>query len=129
MTNKASLLAQAIQCLSSTVMAMMFLKSPYIDDSVAVMYTAKGYAVAKRIIDCCLSSFGSKDICGEFRSSVSQDSSQSISFPRYVATSLKVLYFAGAGVVPKGKSGQRKSSLSTIDMHVYAVVAFACIRR
>ena len=51
--------------------------------------------------------------------------SLSILFPRSIAAFLKVVYSSGAGVVPKGNHRQRKSSLSTIDMQVYPVVAFA----
>ena len=129
MTNRAVLFARSIQCLSSTVMVMMSFMKPSIDASVAVISTAKGSAVARRLSDFCFSSFGSKDWCGEFRSSVSQDSSRSRSFPRSIAASLTVVYSAGAGVVPKGNLKQRKASSSTIEIHVNAVVAFACIRR
>ena len=88
MTNRAALFARYIQCLSLTVMGMMSSMNPYIDASVAVMYTSKGSSVARCLVDCCLSSCGSKDWCGEFRSSVSQDSSRSRSFPTSIAASL-----------------------------------------
>ena len=73
MTNRAALFEQSIQCSSSTVMGMMLSMNPSINSSVAVMYTAKGSAVAIRIVDCCLSSCFSKYLCGKFRASVSQD--------------------------------------------------------
>ena len=44
MTNRATLLACSIQCLSSTVMVMMSQMNPYIDASVAVMSTDRGSA-------------------------------------------------------------------------------------
>ena len=69
------------------------------------------------------------DQCGNFRSSVSQDSSWSISLPRSISASLTVLYSSGAGVVTKGNSRQIKSISSNIAMPVYEVVVFACIRR
>ena len=43
-------------------------------------------------------------------------------------SSLTVVYSAGAVVVPKSNLRQRKAILSTILMHVDAVVVFACIR-
>ena len=65
-------------------------------------------------------------MCGEFRSSVSQDSSRSRSFPRSIAASLTVVYSAGTGVVPSGNLKQRKASSLTIAMHVNAVVSSEC---
>ena len=103
--------------------------NPSIDFFVDVMFTAKGYAVAIWLVGCCLYSCGSKDLCGEFRPSVSQYLSRSRSFPRSIAASLTVIYSAGAGVVKKGNRRQRKDSLSTIAMHVNAVGAFAYIWR
>ena len=129
MTNRATLFARSIQCLSSTVMLMMSSMKPSIDASVAVISTAKGSAVTRWLADCCFYSCGSKDRCGEFRSSVSQDSSLSRLLPRSIAASLTVIYFASAGVVPKGNLKQRKAILLTNEMHVDAVVAFACIRQ
>ena len=118
-----------IQCFSSTIMVMMLSMNPYIDASVAVISTDKGYSFSIWLVDCCLSSCGSKDMCGDFRSSVSQDSSRSRSFPRYIAASLTVAYYAGVGVVPKGERRKRKNISSTISMKFDAVVAFLCIRR
>ena len=129
MNNRAALFEQNIQCSSSTVMVMMSSMKPCIDSSVAVISTDKGTAVAIWLAESCFSSYGSKYWCGKFRSSVSQYSSQSRSLPRSIAPSLTVLYYAGAGVVPKVNLKQRKSSSSTIAMHVDTVVAFACIRR
>ena len=128
LTNRAALFARSIQCLSLTVMVMMSSMKPSIHASVAVISTAKGYSVTRWLADWCFSSCGSKDWCGEFSSSVSQDSYRSRSFPRSIAASLIVVYSTGVGVVPKGNLKQRKSSSSTIEMHVDAVVAFACIR-
>ena len=102
MTNRAALFARSIQCLSSTVMVMMSLMKPSIDTSVAVISTSKGSAVARLLADYCFSSCVNKDRCGEFRSSVSQDSSRSRSLPSSIAASLTVVYSAGAGLVPKG---------------------------
>ena len=100
---------------------------PYIDASVAVISTAKGSSIERWLADCCFYSCGSKDRCGKFRLSVSQDSSCSRSLPRPIAASLTVAYYAGAGVTTKGNLKQKKVSLSNIAMHVDAVVAFACI--
>ena len=97
--------------------------------SVDVIYTAKGFAVARWLADCCFSSYGSKDRCGKFRSSVSQYSSRSRSLPRSNVTSLTAIYSAGAGVVPKGNFKQRKARSSTIAMHGDSVFACACIQR
>ena len=102
MTNRAALFARSTQCLSSTIMVMMSLMNPSIDVSVAVMSTAKGSDVARWLADCCLSSCGSNYQCGKFRSSVSQDSSQSISLPRSISSPLTLVYSACVGVVPKG---------------------------
>ena len=95
----------------------------------AVLYTDKGSDGARWLFECCLYFCGSKDLCGEFRSSVSQDSSRSRSFPRSIAASLTVIYSFVAGVVPKGDRRQRNASSSTIAMHVTAVVIFSCIQR
>ena len=73
MTNRAALFAQYIQCLSSNVMVTMSSMKPSIDASVAMISTAKGSAFARWLADCYFSSGGSKDRCGELRSSVSQD--------------------------------------------------------
>ena len=101
MTNGAALFEQSIQCPSSTVMVMTSSMKPSIDASVAVISTANGSAVSIWLSDCCFSSCWSKDLCGEFRSSVSQGSSRSRSLRRSIAASLTVVYSAGAGVVPK----------------------------
>ena len=103
--------------------------NPSIDASVDLISNAEGSAVEIWISDFCLSSCGIKYRCDEFRSSVSQDSSRSRSFPRHISASLTVVYSAGASVVPKGNLSQRKASSSTIVMHVDAVVSFACIQR
>ena len=110
-------------------MVMISSMKPSIDDSLAVIYTDKGSAVAICLSNCCFSSCGSKDRCGKFRLSVSQDSSRSRSLPRPIAASLTVAYYAGAGVIPKVNLSQRKAFLSTIAIHVRTVVAFACIQR
>ena len=110
-------------------MVMMSSMNPYIDASVAVMYTANGSDFARYLADSCLFSCSSKDRCGEFRSSVSQDLSRSRLLPRSISTSLTVVYSAGTGVVPKGNLRQRKAISSTISIYVNAVVAFACIQR
>ena len=68
-------------------------------------------------------------MCGEFRSYVSKYSSRSRPFPRSIAASLTVIYYAGAGVVPRGNLRHRKAISSTIAMQVDAVAEFACIRR
>ena len=73
MTNRAALFARFIQWSSWTVMVMMSSMKPSIDASVAVISTAKGSAFARWLADCCFSSGGSKDMCGELRSFVSQD--------------------------------------------------------
>ena len=129
MTNRAAPFARSIQCLSSTIMVMNPLMNPSIDSSVSVMSTDKGSAVAIWLSDCCFSSYVSKDWCGEFISSVSQDSSRIRFLPRSIAASLTVLYSTGAGVVKKGNLRQIKASSSTIAIHVDAVVTFVCIRR
>ena len=73
MTNRAALFARSIQWSSSTVMVMMSSKKPSIDASVAMISTAKGSDFARWLADCGFSSVGSKDLCGELRSFVSQD--------------------------------------------------------
>ena len=92
MTNRAALFLQSIQCSSSTVMVMMSLTNPSIDDSVDVMSSDKGPNIAICLADWCLSSCRNKDWCGKFRSSVSQDSFQSRSFTRSIDASLKFVY-------------------------------------
>ena len=129
MTNRAAIFARSIQCSSSAVMVMISLMNPSIDASVDVMSTAKGSSVSRWLAELCFSSCGIKDRCGEFRSSVYQDSYLSRSFPSYISASLTVVYYAGTGVVPMGNLRQRKAGLSNIAMHVDAVVVFACIRR
>ena len=128
MTNRATIFERFIQCSSLTVMVMMSSINPYIYAYVAVMSTDKGYANRIWLVECCLSSCGIKYWCVEFRSSVSQDLSRSRSFTRSIANSLTVVYYADAGVVPKGNRRQRKASSSTITMHIDAIVAFSCIR-
>ena len=127
-TNKASLFAQYIQFLSSTIIVIMSSMNPCIDASVSVMSTDKGSSVAIWIVECCLTSCVSKYMCGEFRSYVSLDSSFSISFPRCIVGSLTVVYSAGTIIVTKFNRRQRKASLSTISLRVNTVVAFACIQ-
>ena len=61
MTNRAELFERSIQCASSTVMVRMSSMNLSIDDYVAVMYTAKGFAVAIWFAECCFTSCGSKD--------------------------------------------------------------------
>ena len=94
-----------------------------------VISTSKESAVARWIYDYCFSSCGSKDWCEKFRSYVSQDSSRSRSLPRSISASLTVVYYAGAGVVPKVNLKKRKASSLDIEMHVDEVATFACIRR
>ena len=127
MTNKTALFAQSIQCSPSTIMVMMLSMNTSIDASVALMSNDKGYAIARWLADCCFSYCESKYWCGEFRSSVSQDSSRSISFPRYISASLTVVYSDGADVVSKGNLRHRKASSSTIAIHLNTVVVFLCI--
>ena len=129
MTNRAALFAWSIQWSSSIVMVMMSSMKSSIDASVAVISTDKWSAFVRWIAHWCFSSVGSKDLCGELRSFVSQDWSWSRSLPRSIAASLMVVYSTGAGVVPKGNLKQRKASSSTIAMHVDAVFACACILR
>ena len=52
MTNRAALFARSIQCSSSTVMVMMLLMNPCIDDHLDVMSTAKGSTVARWLVNC-----------------------------------------------------------------------------
>ena len=125
MTNRAALFARSIQCFSLTVMVMMSSMNPSIDASVARIYTARKCNFSRWFSECCLSSFGSKVLCGELRFSVSQHSSLSRLFPRYISTSLIVVYSDGAGVVPKVNRRQIKAILFTIVMQVDNVVAFA----
>ena len=101
MTNRSALFARSIQCSSSTVMVMMSSMNLSIYASVAVMYTDKGSAVARWLVECCFSSWGSRYRCGEFRSSMSQYLYRSRSFHRSIATSLTVVYSFGANMVPK----------------------------
>ena len=46
-----------------------------------------------------------------------------------ISALLIVVYFAGAGVVPKVNLRQRKSILSTIEIQVELVLYFTYIRR
>ena len=91
-------------------MVIMLLINPSIDTSVSMMSTANGYDVARWLADCCFSSYGIKYRCGDFRSFVSHDSSQSILLPRSIAAALTVVYYSGAGLVTKGDLRQRKAS-------------------
>ena len=127
MTSRATLFAPSIKCLSSNVMVMMLSMNPSIYAFVAVISTAKGSSSTRCLIDCCLFSCGSNDLCGEFRSSVSQYSSRSRLFPKPISASLTVVYYSCASVGPKGNCRYIKAILSTISMHVDLVVIFACI--
>ena len=104
MTKRAAIFARSIKCLPSTVMVMISLMKPSIGASVAVIFTSEGSAVSRWLAYCCFSSCESKDQCGEIRSSLSQYLSWSRSLPSSIATSLTVIYSAGAGVVPKGQT-------------------------
>ena len=129
MTNRVAIFVSFIQCLSLPVMVMISLMNTSIYASVAVMFTARRSAFSRLSTNGCSSSFGSKGMCGEFRSPLSQDLSQSRSFPRFIVASLTVVYYYGVGVVPKGNCRQRKASLYTVEMQVNAVVVFAWFRR
>ena len=129
MTNRAALFARSIQFSSLTVMVVMSPMNPSVDASMAVLSTSRGSAFARWFSDLCLYSFESKDIYGEFRSSVSQDLSRSRSLPRSIAASLTVVYSSGEGVVPKGNHRQMNSRSSTIAIQVDMFVAFAWIQR
>ena len=48
------------------------------------------------------------------------------SLPRSIAASLMVVYYYGAGVVPKGIHSQIMASFTTIAMHVDAICGFVC---
>ena len=89
-------------------MVMMSSMNPSIDVFVDVISTDNGSAVFRWLKDCCLFSCGSKDWCGEFILSVSQDSSRSILFPRSISASLTVVYSYGVSVAPNGNLSQRK---------------------
>ena len=52
-----------------------------------------------------------------------------ISSSRYISASLMVVYYDGAGVVPKLKCKQRKANLPTFAMNVDAICVFAWMRR
>ena len=67
MTNRSARFARSIQFLSSTVMVMIMSMNTSIDDSVAVLSTAKGSFVARLLAGCCLSPCKSKYRCGGFR--------------------------------------------------------------
>ena len=95
-------------------MAMMSSMNPYNDASVDVMSTARG-SVSICLVDCFLSSCGSKDMCGEFRSSLYQYSSWGRSFYRSIVASLKVVYYAGAGVSVEWKRLPLFQLLSSIS--------------
>ena len=129
MTNSAALFAHSIQFLSSTVIVMTSSMNPSIDAYMDVVSTARGSDFESWFSKCCLFYFGSKDLCGEFRSSVSQYLSRSRSFPRYIFASLAVVYSTSRGVVPKGNRRQRKAIFSTIAVQFNAVVEFAWIWR
>ena len=101
-------------------MVMMSLMNPSINASLAVMYTARG-PTYQFFANCYLSSFDSKDMCGELRFSVSQYSYLSRSFTRSIDAFLTVVYSAGVDAVPKDEHRQRKSSLSTIAMQINVI--------
>ena len=129
MTNRAAIFERSIKCSPSAVLVAMLLMNPPVDASVGTTSTTKGYSFSRGLVVCCLSSCGSKDRCGEFRPYVSQDLSWSRSFTRSIGASLTVIYYAGAGVVPKSNRRQMMARSSTIAMHVDAVVLFTFIRR
>ena len=106
MTNRDAIFALSIQCSSSTVMVMMLSIIPSIDASMDVISTDRRSAFVRWLVECCLSSGGSKDMCDEFRYYVTQDSSRSRLFPRSFSASRTVIYYASAGVVPKGNRRQ-----------------------
>ena len=60
---------------------------------------------------------------------MSQVLSYSILLPRSIDASLIAVYSSGLGVATKNKLKKRKTSLSTIVMHVDVVVAVAFIWR
>ena len=88
-------------------MVMMLQMNVYIYASIAMMSTDRRSAFKRWFDDCCLSSFGSKVICGELILSVSRYSSLSRSFHKSIAALLIVVYSAVAGVVLKGNHLQR----------------------
>ena len=94
MTNRSTIFVHSIKSLSLTVMVMMWLMNTYIDNSVAVMSTAKGSVFEMFLVDCCLSSCGSKNLCCEFRLSVSQELSWRRSIPRSIFASPTVVYYS-----------------------------------
>ena len=49
--------------------------------------------------------------------------------PSLIDTSMMVVYYSGAGVVPNGRSRQIKDSFTRIMMHVATICAFACTCR
>ena len=59
---------------------------------------------------------------------MSHDTSTSRSFPRSIDASLVVVYYSGAGLVPKGRSRKRKASFTNISMHVDDIYVFAWTR-
>ena len=63
------------------------------------------------------------------RSVASHDMSMRKSSPISISASLMVVYYSGAGVVPKGKNRHRQASIPTIAMNVDSICAFAWIRR
>ena len=49
-------------------------------------------------------------------------------FPRSVSASLMMVYYDGAGVLPKGRRRQKKAGFPTIVIHVSAICAFLWTR-
>ena len=68
---------------------------------------------------------GVKNWCGKLRLYVSQYLLWSRLFPKFIATSLTVLYSAGVGAMEKGDHRKRNYDFSNIALHVYMVLIFA----
>ena len=129
MTNKSAFLARYTQHGSSMVMVMMSSMNSYIKASFSLIFTASWSALTSESEACIYSSLGRKFLWGNWRFVTSHGVSSRISSPRSIAASLMVVYYASAGVVPKGRRRQRKYSFSTIAMHDDAICAFVWTRR
>ena len=129
MTNKAEFLERSTQIESSMAMVMMSSINPSIGYSFSLMsndsfsacssWYCPGYYYSS-LISC---------MWGYWSSVVSHYFSLRRSFPRSIATSLTVVYSAGAGVVTKGKRSHIKERLSTMVIHFGVICMFTFLRK
>ena len=124
-TSSAKVLAHSTQVGSSIVsgiMSLMNLSTDYYFDSMFTdsVSTCNIFVESDRY-----SSLGSKLLCGDWMSKTSHDVSMRRIFPRYISTSLIVVYSSRTVVGPNGSFSKRRDSFSTIAMHFGAIFEFA----